>query len=159
MGLDPGRSGPGRLDSGPVAPVGGDAVDRLDLDADGDGLFGPAFPDAAVGGDVGVVAADGDLDVIVAGEGATGRVDVDPAAGAGPDLAPGMGGHLAGLVDVSADVARGQADPAAGGEEQVGEILANPPAQPKGFADGSPGRGDFLLVDQRVTGPLPSADR
>ena len=146
--LDPGGGRPGGLDGGPVAPVGRHALDRLDLDADGDRLVGPAFPDAAVGGDVGVVAADGDLDVVVADERAAGRVDVDPAAPAGPDLAPGVGGHLAGLVDVAADVAGRQADAAAGRQEQVGEILADPAAQPQGFADRRPRGRHLLLVDQ-----------
>ena len=66
-----------------------------------------------------------------------------------------MGGHLAGLVNVAADVAGRQADPAAGGQEQVGEILADAPAQPQRFADRRPRRRHLLFVDQRAIEPLP----
>src|SRR4051812_37102989 len=49
--------GPGDLGA-EVVPVGGHPVGRLDGDGDGDHLLGAAAPEAAVGGDVGVVAAD-----------------------------------------------------------------------------------------------------
>ena len=90
---------------GPFVPLQRDPIDRVDLDGDGDRLLGAPLPDAAVGRDVGVVAADGRHDVVVAEELARGRVDVDPSGAlAGPDLAPGVGGDLAGVVDVAADV-------------------------------------------------------
>src|SRR4051794_28269500 len=88
LGVGPGGAGPGGLGA-PVGPVGGHAFGGLDLDGDGDDLVGVAFPDPAVGGDVGEVAADGGDDVVAVGERAAGRVEVDPADAAAPDLAPG----------------------------------------------------------------------
>src|SRR5262249_12123061 len=106
------------MNSGPFAPIRGDSLNRLDLHADGDGLFGPALPDAGLGGYVGIVTAAGSLDVVIPGKRRAGGVDVEPAARAGPDLAPGVGCHLTGLVNITAHIARRQTDSAACGQEQ-----------------------------------------
>ena len=108
-----------------------------------------ALPHAPVGGHVRVVAADRDLDVIVADERAPGWVDVDPAASPGPDLGPGMSRHLAGLVDVAADIGAGRPIPRAATDEQVSKVLANAPAQPECFADGRARSSPFLVNHPR----------
>src|SRR5262249_42084528 len=77
-----------------------------------------------------------------------GRIHVGPAVAPRPDLAPGVGRDLSRLVKITADVAGRQTDSPAGSQEQVGEVLADAPAQPEGLPDGSPRRGDLLLVDQ-----------
>src|SRR5262249_12496438 len=132
----------------PLGPVGGHALGRLDLDGDGVDLVGLALPDAAVGWNVGEVAADRGDDVVVVGERAAGRVDVDPAGAATPDLTPGVRRQLAGARDIAADVPRGDAEAAARPQEEMREVLADAPPQDQRLADrGLRGR-HFLLVLQ-----------
>src|SRR5262249_49366143 len=73
--LQPGGRRPRRLGRGPFGPAGGHPVDGVDLDADGNRLAGPSLPDATIGWDIRIVAADGDLDVIVAGKRVMSGVD------------------------------------------------------------------------------------
>ena len=146
LGLAPQDRGAGRQ-ALRLDPVARQALDGLHRDLDLDDFLREPLPGTAVGRDVGVVPSHGGHHVLVVREPAPGRVQVDPANGTtGPDLGPGMGGDLAGFVDVAADIAGRQAKPPAGGDEEVGEILADPAAQRQRLAHRGPRRRHFLLV-------------
>ena len=51
-----------------------------------------AGQDAAQGADIGVIATPGECDVVFAGEGIIGRVEIDPSSVPAPDLEPGVRG-------------------------------------------------------------------
>ncbi|MPL73748.1 hypothetical protein SDC9_19554 [bioreactor metagenome] len=93
---------------------------------------------------VGIVAADGDGDVIVAGELVVRRVELDPAGletDPGPDpgvhrvraLEPRLAGRREG-AQKARDIARRNADAAQRGDHDMGEILAHAAALREGLA-------------------------
>src|SRR3989441_9703358 len=77
-----------------------------------------------------VVATVSDLDVRLPHQGAVGRIEADPAAARQIRLDPGMRGirpegEARARLEVSADIARGNADPPAQGEHGVRVVLAD----------------------------------
>ena len=105
------------------------------IDRNIQGLVAGAEDDAGDGGDVEVVAADGDGDVVFGDYQGVGGIEADPAVvGAAPQINPGVCGvgafeaRPAGRgvgADVAADIGGGETEATQAGDHDVGEVLAD----------------------------------
>lgn len=147
----------------------GDLIAAGDADFDGEGgvdVVEFAVEGAGDGGKGFGVAADGDGDVLGAHDGASGGVEAFPAGAGEKDLGPGVGGAEGGGNvcggGVAADEAGGQAEEAAGLDEQGREVAAGTAAVLEGAGralhagflaggvDEVAGDGAVHLVDEGV---------
>src|SRR5690349_1924998 len=116
---------------------------RRDGDAHGELLGRPAAPDAPDGHGRGVVEPDGGPNISGGGADAIGGVEADPAEILDIGLDPGVAGAIFMGLDagpeIAADIARGDAETARGGDEDVTMVLADPHALRQGLRGGGGG--------------------
>src|SRR5260370_18893458 len=113
--------------------------------------------------DIGVVAADGEHDVVIAGENAVGRVKPAPAnILAAPHQYPGM--HRAGALEllfsgrlrgpqITADIGSRQTETSHAGDHDMSEVLSDAPAQRERHGRLARGRSSADFVTESTLNP------